>query len=64
MLIEAEQKLRARGVELWLAAVNPGVRRILERSSLGTTLGTARIHRNLHTAFEAYRKSPASVPAG
>lgn len=55
MLTEAEQNLRARGVTLWLAAVNPDLFKVIERSPLGETLGHERMFFNLAKALEAYR---------
>lgn len=57
MLIEAEQNLRARGVSLWLAAVNPDLLKLIERSPLGAALGKERMYFNLHKALEAYQQS-------
>jgi anti-anti-sigma regulatory factor len=54
MLTEAQHKLRARGVTLWLAAVNPDLLKIIERSPLGAALGHERMFFNLHQALEAY----------
>jgi sulfate permease, SulP family len=56
MLTEAEQKLRANGVSLWLAAVNPDLRTIIDRSPLGHVLGRERIFRNIQLALEAWRQ--------
>lgn len=55
MLTEAEQNLRARGVTLWLAAVNPDLLTVIERSPLGKSLGHERMFFSLHKAMEAYR---------
>lgn len=60
MLTEAEEKLRARGVSLWLAAVNPDLLKIIERSPLAPALGHERMFFNLHKALEAYRSRRAS----
>jgi SulP family sulfate permease len=54
MLTEAEEKLRDRGITLWLAALNPDLFTILERSPLGRTLGRERLFFDLHKALEAY----------
>jgi sulfate permease, SulP family len=56
MLTEAEQNLRARGVSLWLAAVNPDLLKMIERSPLGTALGRERMFFNLYKAVKAYQK--------
>ena len=55
MLIEAEQKLRARGMSLWLAGLNPDVLQTIERSPLPAAIGRERIYVNLRQALEAYR---------
>jgi MFS superfamily sulfate permease-like transporter len=57
MLTEAEQNLRERGVSLRLAALNPDLLRIVERSSLGKTLGHTRMFFNLAGALDTYRKA-------
>jgi sulfate permease, SulP family len=55
MLTEAEQNLRARGVSLWLAAVNPDLLKRIERSPLGNVLDRKRMFFNLHKALEAWQ---------
>ena len=35
MLVEGEERLRERGILLWLVAVNPGALGMIQRSSLG-----------------------------
>jgi SulP family sulfate permease len=56
MLTEAEKRGRERGVELWLAALNPDVLDVVQRSALGRTLGRERMVFNLETAVERYQK--------
>jgi anti-anti-sigma regulatory factor len=53
-LISMEETLRSSDTELWLAELNPEVLRVIERSSLGETLGDARIFPNLREAVRAY----------
>ena len=60
-LIEAEARMRQRGVSLWLAGLTPAVLEMVQRSSLGRTLGRERMHFNLEIAVERYL---ASRPAG
>ncbi|MDP2784783.1 MAG: SulP family inorganic anion transporter [Sulfurimicrobium sp.] len=60
MLTEAEENLRARGVTLWLAAVNPDLLKTIERSPLGATLGHERMFFNLHKVLEAWQAQSAS----
>jgi len=55
MLTESQEKLRERGVALWLAAVNPDMYKIIERSPLGKILGKERMFFNLSKALETYR---------
>ncbi len=54
MLIEGEERLRERGGMLWLAALNPEVLTMVQRSSLGETLGRERLLHNLPMAMERY----------
>jgi len=55
-LIGLEEKLRGRGISLWLAALNPEALTVVERSPLGQALGKARMSFNLHEAVKAYEK--------
>jgi sulfate permease, SulP family len=55
MLWEAEERLRRDGVELWLAALNPSVYAMVERSKLGTTLGNERMFLNMQAAVEQFQ---------
>ncbi|MEA3274633.1 MAG: SulP family inorganic anion transporter [Pseudomonadota bacterium] len=54
MLIEGEERLHERGVELWLVALNPEVLRMVKLSLLGNKLGRERLIFNLQTAVERY----------
>jgi high affinity sulfate transporter 1 len=54
MLVDGEEKLRERGISLWLAGLNPTAQEVIRRSPLGETLGEERIFYNLQTAVEAY----------
>jgi anti-anti-sigma factor len=53
-LIEGEERHRARGVQLWLVALNPEVRQMVERSSLWETLGPDRLFFNMEAAVQRY----------
>jgi SulP family sulfate permease len=55
MLAEAEERVRSHGAELWLAALNPEPRRVVERSPLGKALGHERMFFDLEHAVERYR---------
>jgi high affinity sulfate transporter 1 len=57
MLTEAEAKLRADGIALWLAALNPEALAVVTHSKLGNTLGRERLFFNLQMAVEKYRQS-------
>jgi SulP family sulfate permease len=54
LLSEFDQKLRASGTLLWLAALNPDALEVVERAPLGQTLGQDRRFLNLEQAVEAY----------
>jgi sulfate permease, SulP family len=55
MLIEADQRLRDSGVELWLVGLTPGVLSVVQRSSLGETLGRQRMLFDLEIAVRNFR---------
>jgi len=54
MLTEAEKRQRDRGVTLWLTGLNPEVLAMVQRSSLGETLGPERMFHNLELAVTHY----------
>ena len=56
MLDEAEKSLRAQGVELWLAALNPEALELVRRSGLAERLGRARMHFTVEDAVAAFEK--------
>ena len=60
MLAEAEQKLQAQGITLWLAGLNPGVLAMVQHSPLGATLGRERMFHNLEEALARYQALPAA----
>jgi anti-anti-sigma regulatory factor len=53
-LVEGEERLRARGISVWLVGLSPGVLTVIQRSTLGETLGRERMHYNLEIAVERY----------
>jgi MFS superfamily sulfate permease-like transporter len=63
MLIEAEQKLRLEGIDLWLAALNPGARAVVQRSSLAAALGPDRMFFNTEVAVERYAQLLSTTAA-
>ncbi len=54
MLDEAEAKLRARGIELWLAALNPEALDLVSRTPLAERLGRERMFETVEQAVDAY----------
>jgi SulP family sulfate permease len=54
MLDEAEEKLRRRGITLWLAALTPSAFKTVERSPLGQRLGHERMFYTVEHAVEQY----------
>lgn len=63
-LTAAEQKFRAAGTELWLAALNPAALKIVERPPLGRALAHKRTFLNLREAVGAYEsRGPAPEKA-
>ncbi|HSC00462.1 MAG TPA: SulP family inorganic anion transporter [Burkholderiaceae bacterium] len=61
MLIEGEQRLRENGIELWLSAMNPDMKAVVERSSLWETLGRKRMFLSLDVAVQTYESGIASA---
>ncbi len=59
ILAEAERKSRSAGVRLWLVGMNPEVLTMVQRSSLGESLGREGMHFNLETAVAKYLGDPA-----
>lgn len=55
-LIGLEEKLQGRGIEMWLAALNPEALAVVKSSALGQALGTERMFFNLREAVRAYEK--------
>lgn len=62
MLIEGEKRQRDRGLMLWLVGLNPEVMKVVQRSSLGETLGRERMHFTLEAAVEKYLASLENQP--
>jgi MFS superfamily sulfate permease-like transporter len=60
-LIEAEQKLSASGVTLWLVAVTPRVQATIQRSPLGSSLA-GRVFPNLERVTDAYLAQGLTEP--
>jgi anti-anti-sigma factor len=54
MLTEAESRMRAQGVQLWLIKLNPSVLEMVQRAPLGSTLGRKGMVFNMETAVARY----------
>jgi SulP family sulfate permease len=54
MLVEAEERLRADGTELWLAALSPEVLDLVRRTPLAERLGRERMFFSVEQAVEAF----------
>jgi len=61
VLVEAEERLRARGVLVWLVRLNPEALQMVRRSPLWKTLGRERLFLNMERAVEHYCGQRASV---
>jgi sulfate permease, SulP family len=63
MMVEGEERWRKRGVELWLAALNPEVLDLVRRTPLAERLGRERMFFTVEMAVAAYEaagRAPAS----
>jgi SulP family sulfate permease len=63
MVIEGEKRNREQGVELWLVGLTPDVLAVVQRSSLGQTLGRDRMLFNLEVAVAKYRERAGAETA-
>jgi high affinity sulfate transporter 1 len=54
MITEADDKLQAEGITLWLAGLNPQTLEMVRRSSLGERLGRERMFMNLDAAVRTF----------
>jgi high affinity sulfate transporter 1 len=59
-LTDAEKKLRAANITLWLTALNPEPLGTIEKSEFGKILGRQRMYFNLQQAVESYLAQSAS----
>lgn len=63
-LIEGEKRLTERGIDVWLAALNPGVIEMVRHTGLADRLGRERMLFNARAAierFQSLRAEPAGV---
>jgi len=54
MLVESEERLRAEGTELWLAALNPEAMELVQRTPLAQRLGRERMFFTVEQAVDAF----------
>ncbi len=59
-LTKAEERLRERGIALWLTALNPEAYKVVKRSPLGRALGPERMFFKLDDAVAAFRETWAN----
>jgi MFS superfamily sulfate permease-like transporter len=60
MLIEAEEKLREHGTELWLASLNPEAKELVQRTVLAERLGRKRVFHTVELAVAAFEARQAT----
>jgi SulP family sulfate permease len=63
MLVEAEQRLRDHGTQLWLAALNPEALELVQRTPLAERLGRERMFFTVEQAVAAFQARGAAQPA-
>ncbi|HSD42735.1 MAG TPA: SulP family inorganic anion transporter [Burkholderiales bacterium] len=57
MLIEGEERLRQEGIAVWLAGLNPEALAVVQRSTLGETLGRERMFFNVQAAVDRFERA-------
>ena len=60
MLVQAEKEFREKGVELWLAALNPEALELVRRTTLAERLGRQRMFFTVEQAFAAFEETARS----
>ncbi len=60
-LIDAQTKLRDAGTTLWLVALNPQVREVIERSKLGDAIGADCIVASLGQVVDAHARAAETI---
>ncbi len=61
MLIEGEKRTTERGMTMWLAALNPGVLKVVRQSGLAERLGKERLLFNARAAIERFQALPRGL---
>ena len=59
-LMEGEKRATERGVDVWLAGLNPGVLEVVRHAGLDERLGRERMLFNARAAIERYQALPAT----
>jgi MFS superfamily sulfate permease-like transporter len=62
-LMEGEKRMAERGVEVWLAGLNPGVLEVVRKAGLDERLGRSRMAFNARAVIERYLALPARPEA-
>jgi MFS superfamily sulfate permease-like transporter len=60
MLSDAEERMRAHGITLWVASLNPEVLKMVQQSPLGDILGRSRMFFNVQSAIRQYEQLQAN----
>jgi len=63
MLLEGERRTTERGMTLWLAALNPGVLKVVRQSGLAERLGRERLLFNARAAIERFQTLQSGLDA-
>jgi len=63
MLVEGEERLRAAGIEVWLAALNPETLELVRRTPLAERLGRERMYQTVEQAVAAFEARQAASTA-
>jgi high affinity sulfate transporter 1 len=64
MMTDGEQRMRERGVEVWLVGLNPGVLEVVRRSPLAATLGPQRMVFNVAGAVARFQARAGGAGTG
>jgi high affinity sulfate transporter 1 len=62
-LVEGQKRMKDRGIDLWLAGLNPGVLEVVRRAGLDERLGRERMLFNARAAIERRQAMQAPAPA-
>jgi anti-anti-sigma regulatory factor len=60
-LVDGDKRMKDRGIDVWLAGLNPGVLEVVRHAGLDERLGSERMLFNARTAIERYQAMQASA---